>query len=248
MLTRNRLNRKSHRYSRKGILIGIPLLLFVSGIILLSIGTYKYFSYAFYLSRLFIHDEIKPELSSVNVLDNREPDDSGEEIRDSGNMAGNVDEASVDIASIQWPGLGDQFGSLIIESVSIDYPVYHGDRDEDLRKGIGHYNGSRFPGEKGNVVLSGHRNTVFKPLKQVEIGDSVIFETTYGKYEYVISDIRITNGNDKTIVEPSDTEKLTLYTCYPFEYIGNAPKRYVVTCSLVKGTTLQVSLAEEDKS
>jgi sortase A len=219
-------------------------LLFIGGIILLSIGSYKYFSYAFYLSRLFIHDEMKPQLSSVNVLDgNEQANQGGENLNNDNNAVG-----SVDINKIQWPSLGDQFGNLIITSVSLDFPVYHGDREDDLRKGIGHYNGSRFPGEGGNVVLVGHRNTVFKPLKQVQIGDSVTLETTYGKYEYVISDIRITEGNDKTIVEPSNNEKLTLYTCYPFDYIGNAPKRYVVTCTLVNGTSLiDASAKGEDK-
>lgn len=242
MLTRNRLNRKSHKSSRRGILIGIPLLLFISGIILLSISTYKYLSYAFYLSRLFIHDEIKPELHAVNVLDHDEPIESGEEVIRSESTS----EDWVDVSAIKWPMLGEQFGNLVIESATLDYPVYHGDREEDFRKGIGHYNGSGFPGEGGNVVLSGHRNTVFKALKDVEVGDKVTFETTYGKYEYVISDIRITDGNDKTIVQPSSTEKLTLYTCYPFEYFGNAPNRYVITCSLVEGTTLKKSPAKED--
>ena len=229
MHSKNASCTKSNKHARKGILFGIPLLLFISGILLLSIGSYKYVTYAFYISRLFIHDEIKPSIHSVDILDNNEND---------------LDNESV-VTKVQFPSLGDQFGELVIESVAMRYPVYHGDRDEDLLKGIGHYNGSRFPGEGGNVVLAGHRNSVFKPLKLVKVGDTVIFEATYGKYVYAITDIRITQGDDKSIIEPSDIEKLTLYTCYPFDYIGNAPKRYVVTCDLVEGTPLDKLLAKE---
>ena len=70
---------------------------------------------------------------------------------------------------------------------------------KQLNKGIGHYFGSRYPGENGKVVLSGHRNTVFKNLGKAKIGDQVVFETTYGTYIYKVSGIRITNGDDKTI-------------------------------------------------
>ncbi len=219
--------------SSRGILFGIPLLLFVSGIVLMSIGSYNYLSYAVYLSRLFIHDEVKPVMQPINLLEKTNTDEPNEPIL---------------VTQIQFPSLGDQFGELVIESADIRYPVIHGDRDEDLLLGIGHYNGSRYPGEGGNIVLAGHRNSVFKPLKEVKIGDTVIFEATYGRYVYTITDIRITHGNDKSIVEPSEHEKLTLYTCYPFNYIGNAPNRYVVTCEWVEGIPLSELLEKGVKT
>jgi sortase A len=241
MKPENAINAKQHKRSRKGILFGIPLLLFIGGIVLLTIGTYKYLTYAFYLSRLFIHKEVKP---STNLTELLEEKGTGDDTGIDGREPDSTTNGSSDVVRIKFPMLGEEYGTLKIDSVSLEYPVYHGDREKELVKGIGHYNGSRFPGEGGNIVLVGHRNTVFRDLEFVQVGDSVVFETTYGEYEYVISDIRITGGNDKSIVQPSNYEKLTLYTCYPFVYIGRAPKRYVVTCDLVNGIPLKELMAK----
>lgn len=181
-----------HRHSRKVMLFGIPFLLFISGIVLVTIGGYKYISHAYYLSSLFIHDEIKVDAGTIEFPDENEP-----ELPDPNQNSEITD--SIHISEIKWPKLGEYYGKLIIESISLECSVKHGDRDQDLRKAVGHFQGSRFPGEGGNVVLVGHRNTIFKPLKDVQIGDSVIFITTYGRYEYIVSDIRITDGNDQSI-------------------------------------------------
>jgi sortase A len=198
-----------HNKGGRGILIGIPLSLFVCGIILITIGTYNYMKSAFFLSGMLLsHDNYS---MSDSVSDN---------------------------TNSIYPEYGEEFGDLIIASAGIDYPVFNGDSDEQLQKGIGHYFGSRYPGENGKVVLDGHRNTVFKNLGEAKTGDTVLMETSYGTYTYKVSGIRITDGNDQSITEPADgIEKLVLYTCYPFNYIGNAPKRYVVTCDLVEGVS-----------
>ena len=203
---------KSRRRPRRGILFGIPLLLFVCGISLITIGSYNYLKSAFYISGLFLTNDYKgTELTHTNLKQNK----------------------------ITFPTYGEKFADLIIEKASINIPVFHGDSEEELLKGAGHYNGSRFPGEGGNVVLAGHRNSVFSGLKDVSKGDTIVLTTTYGKYVYKIIEIKITKGTDESIVQPTDTERLTLYTCYPFNYIGNAPNRYVVISDLVQGTPLK---------
>ena len=206
---------KSRKKSGMGILFGIPLLLFISGIALISIGSYNYLKSAFYISRLFIQDDINDNGKLKTVI------------------------SDINSKKIVFPGFGDKFGDVTIKSVDLNVPVFHGDREEELLKGAGHYNGSRFPGEGSNVVLAGHRNSVFGRLKDVAKGDTVIFNTTYGEYIYKISEIKIVKGNDTSILQPLDTEKLTMYTCYPFDYVGNAPNRYVVICDLVQGTPLK---------
>jgi sortase A len=212
---------KSKRKPNRGILFGIPLLLFIFGIVLISIGSYKYLESAYYISSLFIQEDYKP-----TVQKNTNNSKSGTK------------------QNIVFPGFGDKLGEIIIEKASINVPVFHGDREEQLLKGVGHYSGSRFPGEGSNIVLAGHRNSVFKGLKNVAVGDLITLDTTYGEYEYKISEIKIVKGNDKSIVQPSDSEKLTLYTCYPFNYVGNAPNRYVVIADLVKGKSVK-ELEEE---
>jgi sortase A len=211
---------KAQRKPNRGILLGIPLLLFICGIALISIGSFNYLKSAYYLSSLFIEQDYKP------TVQKKASEAEGSK-------------------KITFPSFGDKFGEIIIDKASINVPVFHGDREEQLLKGVGHYSGSRFPGEGGNIVMAGHRNSVFKGLKNVAKGDIITLNTTYGKYEYKISEIKIIKGNDNSIVQPLDSEKLTLYTCYPFNYVGNAPNRYVVIADLVSGKSVKELMSGE---
>ncbi|HEY8804440.1 MAG TPA: class D sortase [Clostridium sp.] len=201
-----------HKRHRIGILFGIPILLFVCGVTLISIGSYNYFKSAYYISSLFLENDYKPTLQSKTITSQ---------------------------GTMIYPKYGEKFADLIIAKANINIPVYHGDSDEQLLKGAGHYDGSRFPGQGSNVVLAGHRNSVFKGLQYVAKGDLIVLNTTYGKYVYKISEIKITKGTDDSIVQPGTSEKLTLYTCYPFNYIGSAPDRYVVISDLIQGTPVK---------
>ena len=129
---------------------------------------------------------------------------------------------------INRPGIGEEFGTLTIPSINLSSTVLHGDSQMELRQGIGHFAGSTIPGENGNVVISGHRHTIFRPLEKVEVGDEVIFETTYGKYKYKISEIKIVDESDATELSVLDYERLTIYTCYPFTAIGNTSERMIL--------------------
>ena len=131
------------------------------------------------------------------------------------------------------PDLGAEFATLRIDSVGLNHRIIHGDGSLELKRGIGHYAGSTLPGENGNVVLSAHRDTVFRPLEGIEVGDEVEVETDYGLYKYKVANIRITDPNDSTVTMPTDNEKLTMYTCYPFNYVGSAPNRFIVECDYV---------------
>ncbi|MHB1454507.1 MAG: class D sortase [Saccharofermentanales bacterium] len=128
--------------------------------------------------------------------------------------------------------VGDRIGTLSFPSVDHEVDVLQGDRETELRFGAGHYLSSYFPGQGHNILLAGHRTTHFKALQYLKTGESVLFETTYGIFTYRIDDIIIIKGGDNSIGGYSPVERLTIYTCYPFNYIGNAPKRYVLICSL----------------
>jgi sortase A len=193
---------RAKRRSKVGVLIGIPALLFIAGIVLITIAGYNYMKFAFYMSSLFIHDDFDRKA----VVENEDR---------------------------VYPKYGEEYAELRISSADIVAPVYCGDNDQILLKGIGQFYGSRFPGEDGNTVLSGHRNSVFQNLGKVKIGEEVILETAYGKFIYEVVDIDIKDGRDQSIVQPKDEAVLTMYTCYPFDYIGNAPDRYVVTAKEV---------------
>lgn len=132
------------------------------------------------------------------------------------------------------PNLGEEFGTLTISRLNLEKQVIHGDSPRDLARGVGHYAGSTLPGEGGNVVLSGHRETAFKDLKDIQLEDSIFIKTNWGTHEYRVKDIKIVDDEDHYVLDPTDYEQLTMYTCYPFHYVGSSPQRFVVICEFIK--------------
>ena len=120
-------------------------------------------------------------------------------------------------------------GILSIESVNIQVPIYNGTDEFNLDRGAGRIRGMAKTGEEGNLGISGHRDGFFRGIKDIQVGDDIVVQTTHGVVKYAVSDITIVPKEDESVlVEPSD-KRLTLVTCYPFYFVGNAPKRYIVT-------------------
>lgn len=131
---------------------------------------------------------------------------------------------------------GDYLGKITIPALKETLPIYQGTQNAQLKKGIGHYEQSVLPGVTDNSVLSGHRDSVFSQLSRLKIGESLTVETAAGKFTYKISKFRIVGADDRTVIVPTKTAVLTLTTCYPFHYIGSAPKRFIVSADLVTQT------------
>jgi len=129
--------------------------------------------------------------------------------------------------------LGEIIGIINIPKLSEVYPIVQGTDDQSLKKGVGHYVNSVMPGEKDNSVLSGHRDSVFSKLGKLVIGDQVIIKTSAGTFTYSVTRTRIVMANDRTVIVPTPTATLTLSTCYPFYFIGSAPKRFIVSAQLL---------------
>jgi sortase A len=127
------------------------------------------------------------------------------------------------------PPMGEAVGILQIPRLNADLPIVEGTDPDDLEKGVGHYKGSYYPDEKGQIVLSGHRDTVFRKAGELEIGDSLEIVLPYGNFEYEITETKIVESDDLSIITlQNETEELLLTTCYPFSYVGNAPQRYII--------------------
>jgi sortase A len=139
------------------------------------------------------------------------------------------------VLTIRKPKVGDVIGTLSIPSIKSFEAIIEGTGTKELKRGVGHYSGSVIPGVSDNSVLSGHRDTVFRKLGDVKIGDLITVKNDYGTFVYEVHRIRIVKANDRTVIVPSDDPILTLSTCYPFRFIGNAPKRYIVQAGLVIG-------------
>jgi len=131
------------------------------------------------------------------------------------------------------PVAGEAIGSLTIPSLRLKFPIIEGTNENDLKRGVGHFTQSVLPGEDNNSVLSGHRDTVFWELGKLKVGDPLIVQTSAGTFTYVIHHIRIVQKDDKTVIVPTDHAVLTVSTCYPFNFIGAAPDRYILTADLV---------------
>lgn len=131
------------------------------------------------------------------------------------------------------PEKGELIGELIIPKLKSQLPIYHGTDEEELEKGIGHFAKSVLPGEKDNSVLSGHRDTVFRKLGEVGKGDLLVVKTTAGEFTYKVKKVRIVDKDDRTVIVPKPRATLTVSTCYPFNFIGASPERYVLVADLI---------------
>jgi sortase A len=98
-----------------------------------------------------------------------------------------------------------------------------------LWKAVGHMPGTALPGQRGNAVLAGHRDTYFSGLGDLKVGDLLSYESPTATYSYRVESTRIVEPDDVSVLNASAEPTLTLITCYPFHYIGSAPRRYVVT-------------------
>lgn len=124
--------------------------------------------------------------------------------------------------------VGDTIGLLYIPKLDRDLPIIEGTNPEELDRGVGHYLGTAFPGQKDQIVLSGHRDTVFRNFDQLVIGDTFVLKLPYGTFEYEIFDTEIVPADDTTVIRSTAPEEiLTVTTCYPFYFIGNAPDRFI---------------------
>lgn len=128
------------------------------------------------------------------------------------------------------PGMSETAGILHIPKLDSDLPVIEGTDEDELEKGVGHYKGTAYPLQNDQIVLSGHRDTVFRRMGELELGDVLTVQLSYGDFSYEIVDTKVVKADDLTIIAPTaPDEVLTVTTCYPFSYIGSAPDRYIIT-------------------
>ncbi|MEB9908217.1 class D sortase [Bacillus anthracis] len=131
--------------------------------------------------------------------------------------------------------MGEQIAYMVIPKIKQKYQVYWGADAKTLKKGVGMFvsNITTTPSGNGHTVLSGHRDTVFTNLGDLQENDYILVEYDKRVYIYQIQKHWITDANDRTVIVAKDKSTLTLTTCYPFNYIGDAPERYIIEASLV---------------
>lgn len=146
-----------------------------------------------------------------------------------GDQDGQDGASDIDIQNYQ-PEAGEAFGVLDIPKLDRSIGIVAGTDADSLKKGVGHVENTVFPGQGEQIVLSGHRDTVFRDFGELEIGDNFIVQMPYGDYEYEIQDYEIVDRDDTSVIRPMGEEVLVVSTCYPFEFYGFAPDRFVFYC------------------
>jgi sortase A len=119
-------------------------------------------------------------------------------------------------------------GRIEIGSIGLSSMVLEGVDPKTLRRAVGHIPGTALPGEPGNVVLAGHRDTFFRGLRNIRKGDEITLETLDGSYRYRVDLTQVVAPEYTEVLRGSDDAILTLVTCYPFSFVGPAPQRYIV--------------------
>ena len=129
--------------------------------------------------------------------------------------------------------IGDAIGTIEVPRLHLSAVVANGDDDGTLKVAIGHLPDTPLPWEDGNSALAGHRDTFFRGLRGIRVNDQLRVRTAYGEYVYQVKRIVIVTPHDLSVLDPTPQPTLTLVTCYPFSYVGHAPKRFIVQAERV---------------
>ncbi|EKN68977.1 class D sortase [Schinkia azotoformans] len=195
----------------------IAIIIIIAGIVLIGIGVFQYFN---------SKEEQKNTLKEAYKI----LEDHNQQI----NNHLNEDHHTKKDEEFN-PFHGETVGILEIPKLNAELPIVEGTSDNDLEKGVGHYKGTAYPTEGDQIVLSGHRDTVFRRMGELEVGDVFIVKLPYGSFEYKIESTKIVDADDRTIIKSTaPNEELVVTTCYPFTFVGTAPDRYILTAKPVK--------------
>jgi sortase A len=124
--------------------------------------------------------------------------------------------------------VGEAIAALSIPRVRLSTMVLHGSDAQTLQRGPGHLERTALPGDTGNIVIAGHRDSFFRPLRHVQVGDDIFVETRGGHFHYRVTWMRVVGPREVSVIAPTSEETLTLVTCYPFWVLGHAPDRFIV--------------------
>jgi len=130
--------------------------------------------------------------------------------------------------------IGEIIGRVDIPRLKLSAAVAEGDDEKTLGKAVGHLPDTPLPWQRrGNVAFAAHRDGLFRPLEKIRLNDDVRVVTARGEYHYRVTKTHIVDPDDVWVIAPTDTPTITLITCYPFSFVGNAPRRFIVQAELV---------------
>lgn len=137
------------------------------------------------------------------------------------------------VASPTVVGPDGLIGRLGVERLGVSVMVMEGTSNKTLRRAVGHVSGTALPGQAGNVGIAGHRDTFFRPLRNIQADDIITLTTQQGEYRYRVVSTKVVRPENVEVLNSDSGEILTLVTCYPFYFLGSAPDRFIVRASRV---------------
>jgi sortase A len=126
-------------------------------------------------------------------------------------------------------------GRIEISTIGLTAMILEGTDARTLRRAVGHIPGTPLPGQPGNVAITGHRDTFFRPLRNIRKDDEIRLTTLSGSYRYWVDSIKVVKPEDTKVLDNSNDAILTLVTCYPFYFVGPAPMRFIVRAHRIPG-------------
>ena len=129
--------------------------------------------------------------------------------------------------------LGSPLAVFSIRKLRLEVPVFDGTDELNLNRGAGRIVGTARPGELGNIGIAAHRDGFFRSLKDIQPGDRIELATRTRKFVYTVDNITVVSPSDVSVLHSRPRPSLTLVTCYPFYFVGEAPQRYIVQASLL---------------
>lgn len=142
--------------------------------------------------------------------------------------------AAPDAPAVAAPVVKGLLGRIDIARLGLSVIIMEGTTAHTLRRAAGHIEGTALPGEDGNVAISGHRDTLFRALKDIRQGDVVTITTLAGEYRYRVVSTKVVSPSDTSVLNSDGRDVLTLVTCYPFYFVGPAPNRFIVRAERVE--------------
>ena len=159
---------------------------------------------------------VSDRLEDLPLADQSLPVQDGQAVTPVPVPASTADAASLPIAVLR------------IASVGLEVPVYPDISELNLNRGAGWIEGTAAPNAGGNMAVAAHRDQYFRPLKDIQVGDILELESLSGLGEFRVSRILVVDPHEVSVLDDTAVPTLTLVTCYPFYFIGNAPQRYIV--------------------
>ena len=133
------------------------------------------------------------------------------------------------------PAMNGLIGRIEIARLNLSVMVIEGDDGKVLRRAAGHVPGTALPGRNGNVAITAHRDTFFRPLRNIQMDDVITLTTLQGEYRYRVVSTEVVTPQDVSVLDSTGGETLTLVTCHPFYVVGAAPNRFIVRAERVRG-------------